>query len=180
MPNEDCFYCRENPIQLPIEDIQKLCFIPLPLLDITKEHYRHFEELYGTPLSDGNLPSKVVGPSEDQKQRDKARRSLLTAAKVRGAISCGECGKARCVYAHSRLTPDQVSNLEHLKELNLYTCGSYLYSSDDCFFVVREALVCSSPIEAQYYGAALVSFPPKCYHCGLDEESLVTMITSRN
>ena len=78
-----------------------------------------------------------------------------------------------CVYAHSRLTPDQVSDLEHLKELNLYTCGSSLYSSDDCFIVVREALVCSSPIEAQYSGAALVSFPPICYHCGLDEESLV-------
>ena len=33
--------------------------------------------------------------------------------------------------------------------------------------------MCSSPIEAQYYGAALVSFPPICYHCGLGEESLV-------
>ena len=42
----------------------------------------------------------------------------------------------------------------------MYTCGSSLSPNDDCFIVVREALVCSSPIEARYYGAVLVSFPP--------------------
>jgi hypothetical protein len=69
-------------------------------------------------------------------------------------------GKARCVYAHSRLTSDQVSELDH----NLYTCGSFLSPSDDCFIVVREALVRSSPIETQYCGATLVRFSPICYH----------------
>ncbi len=39
---------------------------------------------------------------------------------------------------------------------------------------LKTTLVCSSPIEPQYYGGAtLVSFPPICYHCGIGEESLV-------
>ena len=113
-----CFYCQENPIRLPIEDFKKLHFLPLPLLDVTKEHYCPFGELCGTLPSDKDQPSKVVGPSEEQKEVDKTRKSLLTAAKVRGTINCGERGKARCVYANSRLTPDQVSELERLKELN--------------------------------------------------------------
>ena len=34
-----CFYRQENPIRLLIEDFKKLHFLPLPLLDVTKEHY---------------------------------------------------------------------------------------------------------------------------------------------
>ncbi len=37
----------------------------------------------------------------------------------------------------------------------------------------KTTLVCSSPIEPQYYGTTLVRFPPICYHCGIGEESLV-------
>lgn len=32
--------------------------------------------------------------------------------------------------------------------------------------VTRVDLTCSSPIETQYYGAALVGFEDCCYHCG--------------
>ena len=38
---------------------------------------------------------------------------------------------------------------------------------------MRDALVCTSPIESQFYSAVLVHFPHVCYHCGLGEESLV-------
>ena len=81
--------------------------------------------------------------------------------------------KACCVYAHSRLTSPQLIELNRLKEMNIYTCRSPLFSNESCFIVVREALVCSTPIEAQYYGSVLVKFPPICYHCGLGEECLV-------
>ena len=150
------FIVRRIPFDSPLQNLRN-CIFFLSLLDPTKEHYRPFEEVYGTPLSDKDQPSKVVGPSEDQKKVDKSRK-FLTAAKVRGSITCGECGKARCVYAHSRLSRGQVSELECLKEQNLYTYGSSLSPSSDCFIMVREALVCSSPIEAQYYGATLMSF----------------------
>ncbi len=41
--SDDCFYCQENPIRLPIAEFKKLHFLPLPLLDLTKEHHRPFE-----------------------------------------------------------------------------------------------------------------------------------------
>ena len=39
--------------------------------------------------------------------------------------------------------------------------------------VVREALVCSTHIESQYYSSVLVHFPPVCYYCGQGEETLI-------
>ena len=54
----------------------------------------------------------------------------------------------------------------------MYTCGSPLFAGESDSIVVREALVCSNPIEAQYYSSKLAHFPPVCYHCGLGEESL--------
>lgn len=95
--NKDCFYCQEHPIRLPIEEYHKLHFLPLPLLDLT---IPSLCELYGKPLDDKDQPSKVVGPSEDQKKIDKSRKTILTAAKVRGTITCGECGKARVCMLH--------------------------------------------------------------------------------
>ena len=52
----------------------------------------------------------------------------------------------------------------------------YLYLSEmqtTGLVVVREALTCISPIEAQYYSSVLIHFPPICYYCGLSEENLV-------
>ena len=37
--------------------------------------------------------------------------------------------------------------------------------------VVREACVCSSHTEAQYYSSVLVHFLPVCYYCGQGEEA---------
>ena len=39
--------------------------------------------------------------------------------------------------------------------------------------LVREALVCSSHIEAQYYSSVLVHFPPVYYYCDQGEEALI-------
>ena len=87
--SDTCFYCKENPVRLLIDEFKKLHFLPLPLLDTTSL----FEEVYGRPPSDIDQPTKVHGPCEDKKQIDKNRKSFLVAAKVRGTISCGECGK---------------------------------------------------------------------------------------
>lgn len=39
--------------------------------------------------------------------------------------------------------------------------------------VVRQNIGCTTTLEAQYYSATLVSFPPACYYCGTGEECLV-------
>ena len=58
----------------------------------------------------------------------------------------------------------------------MYTCGSAIVSSSSQLLnvvVVRRNIGCESPVETQYYSATLMSFPPICYYCGVDEECLV-------
>ena len=86
---------------------------------------------------------------------------------------CGECSKPRCIYTNSNLTKQQEIQIKSIKESKAFTCGSPLFGDGTQSIVAREALVCSNPIESQYYSAKLVHFPPVCYHCGLGEESLV-------
>ena len=171
-----CYYCSQHPIRLHHDVFSKLHFLPLPLLDSTKEHFKKFDEVYGQPLSEKDLPSRIAAPTEEQKQKDKENRSLLIATKVRATIVCGECSKQRCIYSQSKLTSEELSMITAIKDSKIYTCGSALFPPQSIYessIVVREALVCTSPIEAQYYSAKLVHFEPICYFCGLGEDCLV-------
>ena len=155
-----------------MEKFFKLNSLPLPLLDESKEHYLKFEEVFGKPISEADQPSLVAVPTDEQKQIDRDRRSLLAATKVHTTITCGECNKPHCIYANTNLTREQEFQISSVKESKMYTCGSPLFASENSSIIVREALVCSSPIEAQYYSAKLIHFPPISYHCGLAEEAL--------
>ena len=80
------------------------------------------------------------------------------------------------MYSHTRLSSEVLSEVECIRESHLYTCSASLFPEDAALVnsvVVRQAIVCSSPIEAQYYSSVLVSFPSVCYFCGMGEESLV-------
>ena len=101
---------------------------------------------------------------------------------MRGAIVCGECHKPRCIYSKTKLSQEQSTYLDIIIECDLYTCGASLFACDTSYtdtIVVREALVCSSCIETQYYSSVLVHFPPVCYYCGVPEEALVNDDTIR-
>lgn len=171
--NLSCHYCQEHPIRLPGDIFETLSFLPLPLLDSSKEHYQKFDNIYGGLPSDIDRPSRVPVPSEESKEVDKRNRSLLVCGKVRGIITCGSCCKPRCIYSPSVLTLKQLEEITRVKDSNLYTCGSALFPPDSVCIFLREALVCSSYIEAQYYSSVLVHFPPVCYYCGVGEEALV-------
>lgn len=174
--DETCYYCAEHPIRLPPDVFHELSFLPLPLLDITKEHYKKFDDLFGQHPDEKGRPSYVPTPSEEAKQRDKDHRGIIVKAKVRDLIRCGECHKPRCIFSNSKLSPQESVELQCTKETNIYSCGSPLFPEGSRYvntIVVREALTCISPIEAQYYSSVLVHFPPICYYCGLSEENLV-------
>ena len=122
-----------------------LQFVPLALLNSSKDHYKKFSDVYGEIPSDKDSPSHTPVPSEEEKQVEKGRKSLLVRGKVRGYITCSECNKPRCIYYHSKLTPSEVSKISQIKNSKLYTCGSVLFppgSSHASIIVVREALVC--------------------------------------
>ena len=48
----NCKYCSVNPSRLPNEVFEQLNFIPVPLLDHTKENYKIFDEVYGSVLNE--------------------------------------------------------------------------------------------------------------------------------
>ena len=54
-----------------MEQFLELNYLPLPLLDASKEHYLKFEDVYGKPISDADQPSLVAVRSEKRKQRQK-------------------------------------------------------------------------------------------------------------
>ena len=172
--NQDCFYCSDNSIRMPSNEFEKLSFVPLPLLDATKEHYRPFLELYGT-MPEDKRPSLQLGQSDAQ-DADRSHRELFRNTKARSHIICQECLKPRVIFSACRLSEEQKVVVAQAVELHLYTCGSVLFpptSPHHSTIVVRQALTCNDPVEAQYYSATLVSFPPVCYYCGMAEETLV-------
>ena len=106
-----CYYCRQHPVRLPQDIFTGLQFVPPPLLNSSKDHYKKFSDLYGEIPSDKDRPSCTPVPSEEEKQVDRGRKSLLVRGKVRGCIACSECNKPRCIYSHSKLTPSEVSEI---------------------------------------------------------------------
>ena len=66
--------------------------------------------------------------------------------------------------------------LKHVEDSRLYICGASLFPEGAMLaelVVVRQAIVCRSPIESQYHNSVLVSFPLVCYYCGAVEECLM-------
>ena len=105
-----CFYCLEHPVRLPDSVFSTLTFLPLPLLEkSTNEHYQKYSDLYGQVPSEVGRPSLVPTPSEESKQLDKGRKSLLVCGKVRCIVTCGECYKPRCVYSQAKLNAQAAS-----------------------------------------------------------------------
>ena len=74
--DESCYYCAEHPIRLPVEVFRELSFLPLPLLDHTKEHYQKFADIFGQIPDEKGRPSYVPTPSEDARQIDREHKGI--------------------------------------------------------------------------------------------------------
>ena len=164
--NVECTYCKNNPSQIP--DFDSIHFLPDPEPDPTnKEHYLPFEKMYGKNTSDIFRPS--LKEDNIEKEPDKAHRSLLVAARVRDYILCCECSKPRCIYSASKLSLFEKREIQHALDEGTYSCGMSLFLDSHCLrdtIVVREAICCSSLVEATYYSSQRVSFDFCCIHCG--------------
>ena len=170
---DTCSFCSRHPIRLPPSEFEKFKFVPLLLLNLTKDHYKSYSELYGQPPSEADRPSSVV--TSDAKAADIENKKLLIASKVRGVIVCVECNKPRCVYAASTLSYQKKTLLKLAKDTNIYTCGSELFPPNTPLhgtIVCRQALTCTHSMEAPYYSSSCTTFPPVCWYCASPEEML--------
>ena len=168
-----CYYCVNNPVRMPVEVFEELHFFPLPRLDPSKKHYKPFTEMYGKEISECDRPSQVT---DENSWIDKENSDLFRNTRVRKCINCQECLKPRCIYAVKVLSWEEKAAIRVIDESHLYTCGSPLFTNESPLHssvVVRQKLTCSSPIEAQYYSAKLVTMPCVCYWCGGAEETLL-------
>lgn len=172
---ESCCYCSSHPIHMSIEEYKAISFLPLPLLNFTRDHYKPFAEVYGGIPNEKDRPSLKSTRSPEGENVDKANRKLLSqSGKVRAVLSCGDCFKPRCVFSDSSLTNNEKDMLVELEAD--YTCGSTLFPESSEYhssIVTQVNLSCADDIEPQYYSATLVKFPPVCCHCGGSEETLV-------
>lgn len=76
----------------------------------------------------------------------------------------------------TRLSVAEMNMIDRLKDENVHTCGSELFTPDHSLaesVVVRVGITCQSPMETQYYGATTVHFPEACYHCGEVEPDMI-------
>ena len=113
-----CFYCLEHPVRLLDSVFSTLIFLPLPLLEkSTNEYYQKYSDLYGQEPSEVGRASLVPTPSEESKQVDKGRKSLLVCGKVHCIVTCGECYKPRCVYSQPSLMQEKPAKLQVLTNL---------------------------------------------------------------
>ena len=137
---DTCSYCTTHPVQLHQSEFDKLKFIPLPLINATKDHYKKFDELYGQPPSEVDRPSLSSGsvPSE-AKAVDRENKKLLVAAKVRSTIICLECNKPRCIYSAGTLTIEEKVVLRQVIESRAYSCGCQLFPQGSPF---HDTIIC--------------------------------------
>ena len=59
------------------EEFSGISFLPLPLLDSTKEHFSPFSEMYGKPLSDNDHPPLGLFSNPEAKELDTKNKALL-------------------------------------------------------------------------------------------------------
>lgn len=170
--DSNCFYCNQHPVCMSAEEFEKLSYLPLPLLDTDEEHYQPFNNLYGQIPSDMHQPSK--GSPEQQEAKEIDKKKLFVNS--RGVVKCRECCKPRCVFTLKKLTSAESALVEEINGSKLYVCGSPLLPSSSPYFnsiVVHQSLLCTDPVEVQYYSATIVSFPNISFYCGAPEVTLV-------
>ena len=155
----DCLYCQCNPTQTP--DFSQIHFLPNPEPTPDKLHYLSFDQ----------CPSLQLDSVE--KETDKEHRALLVAARVRDVLPCCECSKPPCVYAATKLSYMEHTQVQRVREEGVFSCGVSLFHDTHPLRhspVVREALKCSSLVEAAYYSSPRVCFDACCVYCGTTDD----------
>ena len=166
--SSSCLRCQSNPPQTP--DFDQVHFLPDPEPTSDKLHYKPFDQVYGMETTDNHRPSLQLDSVE--KETDK-ERALLVAARVRDILPCCECSKLRCVYAATKLSYGEHTQLQRVKDEGVYSCGVSLFPDMHPLrhtVVVREALKCSSLVEITYFSSPRVCFDACCIYCGTSDD----------
>ncbi|XP_070547345.1 uncharacterized protein [Ptychodera flava] len=161
-----CKLCK--PPRLPQDVFQGIHKLPDPVPTEDGDHFKSFEELYGTETTEKFRPS-LVSKQTALAQRDFGFR--LSGETVRRTILCTECSKPRCVYSPKKLVEAERQSLEQILDTIDYTCGTSAIPESHklhkvCLF---ENVTCGNSITPHYYSSRL-KFPLVCHVCGTPDD----------
>ena len=167
------------PPRLPVDIFDTLHHLPDPVPDSTGEHYKDFDDIYGSDTSEKHCPS--LADSSRKPHGIPFQRSAQYAKNVNETIKCTECLKPRVLYSKNKLRFTYQITLQNLLVAVNYSCGSVLSDFQDETLsrsqrevvdkvFVRANLQCEDKIETPYYSSN--SFIDVCIHCG-DPDNIV-------
>lgn len=178
--------CKDENCCLPPRlTEEQMQWLPDPVLDDTKEHYKSFTE--GTETTESDRPTLKVKPrkekalnlgtdaqlnaTQENPEGDLNRNveeeefgipspdaHLCITQNARALVDCVECRKPRVIYSHHKLTERQLTSITISISEYEYTCGSPLLPPTNSLYkkvMCRVNLNCNSHIELAYYGSGL-------------------------
>ena len=141
-------------------------FLPDPLLDNSKEHYKDFHESYGKETTENDHPSLKFPLLSTE--TDKVNKELLFSHRFRSAIKCANCLQPRCIYAASKLDHKAFILLRRVWGEGSYVCGLGLFQEGPYkkTVVFRLSQSCESVMETTYYASKTIALPDVCHYSG--------------
>lgn len=143
----------------------KLYWLPDPQPDTSRPgHFLPFKRLKGQDTSENYCPSLL---SRKERCATGAPPGMLVGQRLRSTVRCDECQKPRGIYARIALSVKDKKELEHLKELVQYTCGSPITTEGSVLHgkvFVQMNIHCSDHVEYSYYACPRKQ-PYVCCHC---------------
>ena len=157
-----CKICKSP--RLPPDVFEKLSLFPDPMKKTASESYKDFTEVWGKTTSESDRPSLSLKKSKEKS----AKPFRMTAETVCDVIVCGECLKPRCVYSKKKLSKNEHSQLQILKQDYFYCCGGTIFpeNSDIKSLCCIELLTSCNEDVSPHYFAAKFNNSICCYHCG--------------
>ena len=148
-----------------VDCFTKLYFLPDPQPDKNRPgHFLPFEQLKGQNTTESCCPSLL---RRMEWQASGAPPGLLVGQRLRSTISCDECQKPRGIFSQHALSPNQKKELESLKEVVQYTCGSPITTEGSVLHrkvYVQTNMRCLDHIEFTYYACPRRQ-PSICCYC---------------
>lgn len=173
---------------------EKMQWLPDPVLNETKEHYKSYNEVKGTETNDSDRPTLKEKPTKEKGlnlgtdaelnvtpenlENDLHEEEefgvptpdahLCITQNARAIVECVECRKPRVVYSHHKLTDRQITSVTISISEYEYTCGSPLLPPTNSMYkkvMCRLNVNCNSHVELAYYGSGLGQLDV-CSVCG--------------
>lgn len=175
--------CKDPSCCLPpTNDFESINWLPDPVLEENKEHFKPYNEVKMMETTEKDRPSMAEKIPKEHLQAipqtstgdteaallPEHESAMYTAQNARATIACTECSKPRVVYGKQKMSQRQQVLLASLMSEFEYTCGSPLTSPGSALhskYTTRPGMFCNTPIELCYYSSTLQCPKDLCTYC---------------